>query len=205
MGYGKLTTYAFVLLPSLYLAYSFFHLVLSGEGKRIDIGSFLLRISPYSWALYGISLCVGISVIGAAWGIFITGTSIMGGSVRSPQVATRNLISVIFCEVVAIYGIIMAIVFTSKISSVSSAKGFSNSDYYTAYSIFFGGLTVGICNLVCGLAVGITGSNAILADAHDQQLFVKILIIEIFGSVLGLFGLIVGLLVTGKAVNFEGA
>lgn len=32
--------------------------------------------------------------------------------------------------------------------------------------------------------------------------FVKILVIEIFSSVLGLFGLIVGLLVSGKASEF---
>lgn len=32
--------------------------------------------------------------------------------------------------------------------------------------------------------------------------FVKILIIEIFSSVLGLFGLIIGLLVSGKAADF---
>jgi F0F1-type ATP synthase membrane subunit c/vacuolar-type H+-ATPase subunit K len=32
--------------------------------------------------------------------------------------------------------------------------------------------------------------------------FVKILVIEIFSSVLGLFGLIVGLLVSGKALDF---
>jgi hypothetical protein len=34
--------------------------------------------------------------------------------------------------------------------------------------------------------------------------FVKILVIEIFSSVLGLFGLIIGLLVSAKALEFKG-
>ena len=33
--------------------------------------------------------------------------------------------------------------------------------------------------------------------------FVKVLVIEIFSSVLGLFGLIIGLLLSGKAYAFE--
>lgn len=135
-------------------------------------------------------------------GIFITGTSILGGGVKAPRIRTKNLISIIFCEVVAIYGVIMSIVFSSKINLVKESELYTGSNYYTGYALFWAGLTVGMCNLICGVSVGINGSSAALADAADPSLFVKVLVIEIFSSVLGLFGLIIGLLVSGKANDF---
>lgn len=126
-------------------------------------------------------------------------------------------------------GIIISIVFSSKITSVPTlAELYTPRNFYTGYSIFWGGLTAGMCNLLCGVAVGISGANAAIADASDPQLFVKVLVIEIFSrcvpslplsghslvavppfrtdiipaharSILGLFGLIVALLTTSSS------
>lgn len=170
----------------------------------------LTNISPYAWANVGIALGLGLSVIGAAWGIFLTGSSLLGGAVKAPRIRSKNLVSVIFCEATAIYGVIIAIILMTHVKKPETAMAALPDTwdwatfYYSGYAVFGAGLGVGLTNLASGVSVGIAGSSCAIADAQNADLFVKMLIVEIFASALGIFGIIVGIIMSNTA-NFPAA
>jgi V-type H+-transporting ATPase proteolipid subunit len=122
--------------------------------------------------------------------------------------------SIIFCEANAIYGIIIAVILINKVSSSGydihgdPIPGFDYATlYYAAYAIFSAGVSVGLSNVTsgyklywtlvtCSLSVGICGSSCALSDAQNGELFAKMLISQIFASALGIYGIIVGIIVS---------
>ena len=165
--------------------------------------SILYRINPYFWANLGISFSLGFSILGAAWGIYITGSSLLASAIKAPRITSKNLVSVIFCEAVAIYGVIIGIIMSGKIGDKSFGEIHDsyNESVWTGFNLLTLGLYVGLSNLFCGVCVGVTGSNCAIADALTPETFVKILIVEIFGSALGIFGIIVGIIQANSATG----
>ena len=171
--------------------------------KLLGWNEVISHLSPYSWANWGIAIGLGFSVVGAAWGIWLTGSSLVGAAVKAPRIRSKNLVSVIFCEATAIYGVILAIILLNKIAppkdgNISDSWSWGTF-YFAGYSVFFSGCSVGFTNIASGISVGIAGSACALGDAQDDSLFVKILIVEIFASALGIFGIIVGIIQSNNA------
>lgn len=173
----------------------------------------ITSISPYNWAFMGIAASLFLSIIGAAWGIFICGTSILGASVKSPRIISKNLISIIFCEALGMYGVITAVYLQIKFSGIKTQidaplvinAGTEKIVYDTirgGWALFASGLTAGLSNLFSGISVGITGSTCAIGDAQNSDLFVRMLMIEICASVIGLYGLIVAILTIGDITFF---
>ncbi|EEA08175.1 vacuolar ATP synthase proteolipid subunit protein, putative [Cryptosporidium muris RN66] len=157
-----------------------------------------LAISPFHFAYFGVAMCLILSGLGAGWGIFTTGSSLVGASVKSPRIRSKNLISIIFCEATAIYGVIATFLLAARVRSLPDVEippeptGWVAESIQASWIILTSGLTIGLSNLFSGISVGITGSSAALCDAQKAELFPKMLVVEIFASALSLFGMIVG-------------
>eukprot|EP00771_Trimastix_marina_P000873 gnl/Trimastix_PCT/1906.p1 GENE.gnl/Trimastix_PCT/1906~~gnl/Trimastix_PCT/1906.p1 ORF type:complete len:190 (+),score=19.55 gnl/Trimastix_PCT/1906:61-630(+) len=176
---------------------------LSDAVPYIDpMSSIWLMVSPYNYACLGVAFGLTLSIIGASWGIWLTGSSLVGGAVKHPRIRSKNLISVLLCEAFAIYGTIVSIIFQSKLHPVEG--NLARTDYAAGYALFFGGLMVGFSNLGAGYCVGTLGSAVALADAQNPVMFVKCFVMEIFGEAIGVIGVIVSIICTTGA-KFRGA
>lgn len=176
-----------------------------------------------SWApvlgFSGIAASVVLANLGGAYGTAKAGLGLMAMGIRSPELLMRNIIPVVMAGVLGIYGLIVAVILNGKFS-VPEASGFATYSQYNGFAHLAAGLCCGLCSLASGLSIGIsadagtravgaqsamdaswkkmgfTGDSGGQVNSAGDALFVGTILIQVFASNLGLYGLIAALIIS---------
>lgn len=74
---------------------------------------------------------------------------------------------------------------------------------FSGYAHLSAGLSCGLSGLGAGLAIGIVGDAGVRANGIQDKLFVPMVLILIFAEALGLYGLIVGIILSQQTSECE--
>ena len=143
----------------------------------------------------GAATALIMSCAGSAYG---TGKAALGIStvgVAKPEIVMKNIIPVVMAGVLGIYGLIIAVIISSGI--IAPNAGAPNQySLYTAFAQFAAGITCGLSGVSAGVAIGIAGDAGVRATAQQPKMYVGMVLILIFAEALGLYGLIIGLILS---------
>ncbi|VDN91670.1 unnamed protein product [Brugia pahangi] len=127
----------------------------------------------------GVSAAMMFTAAGSACGTAKSGTGIASMAVTRPDLVMKAIIPVVMAGIVAIYGLVVAVVYAGRVTS--SADGFKIDQ---GFSMFAGGLVCGLCGCGAGYAIGIAGDAGVRALSQQPRFFIGMILILIFAEVL---------------------
>ncbi|KAI1779108.1 hypothetical protein F4818DRAFT_239506 [Hypoxylon cercidicola] len=152
------------------------------------------KFAPFI-GMAGIAAAMIFGSIGAAYGTAKSGIGIAGVGTFRPDLIMKCLIPVVMSGIIAVYSLVIAVLIAEDMAPPSQQS----------YSLFSGflhlgcGISVGMTGLAAGYCIGIVGDMGVRAYMEQSRVFVGMVLILIFGEVLGLYGLIVALIMNTKS------
>jgi len=137
----------------------------------------------------GVSAALVFANLGAAYGTAKSGVGISSMGVMNHEAVMKNIIPVVMAGVLGIYGLIISVILIQNVK----AGAYSS---FQGYAHLAAGLACGLSGLGAGLAIGVVGDAGVRANGIQPKLFVPMVLILIFAEALGLYGLIVGIILS---------
>merc|ERR1712147_186747 len=160
--------------------------------KMTDTGD---ATAPF-FGFIGAAAALVFSSMGAAYGTAKSGVGIAAMGVMRPELVMKSIVPVVMAGVLGIYGFMMSVLIAQKVAP---------QDYkmFDGYAHLASGLACGLSGLSAGMAIGVVGDSGGRANAQQPKLFVGMILILIFAEALALYGLIVGIILSGKSSTQE--
>jgi len=137
-----------------------------------------------------------LSTVGAAFGTAKAGIGIAGLGTFKPELIMKSLIPVVMSGIIAVYGLVVSVLIAGSLKP-------DNYPLFSGFVHLGAGLACGCTGMAAGYAIGLVGDSCVRAYVQEQKVFVGMVLILIFGEVLGLYGLIVALIMNTKALEAE--
>lgn len=175
----------------------------------ISVGRPLDMCPPWAPGLGFMGAASGLvfSNIGAAYGTGKAAQGISRIGVKRPELVFKNIVPIVMAGVLSIYGMIIGVIIASGVTAISGKTLYSDYSLFTGCAHLFAGLTCGLTSLSCGIALGIAGDAGVRSVAAaakgpaSEKLYIGMVLIQGTGSALGMYGLIVGLIMTTVTSN----
>ncbi|EJT70351.1 V-type proton ATPase proteolipid subunit 2 [Gaeumannomyces tritici R3-111a-1] len=151
------------------------------------------KFAPFV-GMAGIAASMIFGCAGAAYGTAKSGIGIAGVGTFRPDLIMKCLIPVIMSGIIAVYSLVVSVLIAQDLSPPPA----STYSLYTGFLHLACGLSVGLTGLAAGYCIGIVGDKGVRAYMEQSRVFVGMVLILIFGEVLGLYGLIVALILNSK-------
>ncbi|KAK2754435.1 v-type proton ATPase 16 kDa proteolipid subunit 2 [Arachnomyces sp. PD_36] len=150
------------------------------------------KFAPFL-GMAGIASAMIFGSVGAAYGTAKAGIGIAGVGTFRPDLIMKSLIPVVMAGIIAVYSLVIAVLIAGDLQPPPS--------HYSLFNGFLhlgAGLSVGLAGLAAGYTIGIVGDQGVRSFMQQSRVYVGMVLILIFGEVLGLYGLIVGLILNSK-------
>ncbi|KAI9367497.1 hypothetical protein BJX61DRAFT_299690 [Aspergillus egyptiacus] len=132
----------------------------------------------------GIASAMIFGSAGAAYGTAKAGIGISGVGTFRPDLIMKSLIPVVMSGIIAVYGLVIAVLIAGDLNP----PPLQNMSLYTGCMHLASGLSVGLAGVAAGYTIGIVGDAGVRAYMQQSRVYVGMILILIFGEVLGLYG-----------------
>ncbi|KAK8155376.1 vacuolar ATP synthase-like protein 16 kDa proteolipid subunit [Phyllosticta citribraziliensis] len=147
------------------------------------------KFAPF-FGMGGIAFAMIFGCIGAAYGTAKSGIGISGVGTFRPDLIMKSLIPVVMSGIIAVYALVIAVLIAGDMGPPPG----QNYSLFSGFMHLACGLSVGLTGCAAGYAIGKVGDMGVRSYMQQSRIFVGMVLILIFGEVLGLYGLIVGLI-----------
>ncbi|KAF7683578.1 V-type proton ATPase subunit c''2 [Astathelohania contejeani] len=143
----------------------------------------------------GAILCFGMGGYGTARGVQIISKAVAGACIKTPQIAFKAMVGTIVCEANFMFSLFGTYAIISALANNQSSV---TTGLIKSQLLFAAGILIGSASYTSSLCTAIVCSSVTIMDSKDRTLFSKLVIVELLGGSIGVFGFVIGYLLKSR-------